>query len=103
MSDTAGVGPSGSMCSRISAAVGCRSKVSISGPSARSGARISAASSSVPMTAPSMTTMVRPRKGGGISSIGGTLMTRHEVVTSSGASSDQADQVRSTSAARAPS
>ena len=91
------------MCSRIRAAVGCRSKVSISGSSARSGARIAAASSSVPMTAPSMTTMVRPRNGGGISSIGGTLRMRQAVVTSSGASSDQADQARSTSAAREPS
>ena len=34
---TAGVGPSGSMCSRVSDAEGTRAKVSSSGPSARSG------------------------------------------------------------------
>jgi hypothetical protein len=91
------------MCRRDSAADGMDSKLSISGASSRSGARISAAAASSPRTAPLMTTIVRPRKGGGISSIGGTLRMRNAVVTSSGAVTAQAAQRVRTSCARDPS
>ena len=94
--DTAGVGPSGSMCSRASEATGTRPKVSISGSRARSAARISMLRSSVSSTAPSMTTSWRPRNGSGISGDGGRFSTRNDVVTSSGAVRAHSAQARST-------
>ena len=69
-----------------SAAAGIRPKVSISGPSARSGASSSAARSSSSSTAPSITTSWRPLRNGGSSGSGGKLITRIDVVTESGSS-----------------
>ena len=96
-----GVGPSGSPWIRTSAGAGIRPNMSISGSSSRSGARMRSASASSARTAPSIITRLRPRIGSGISGSGGSCRMRNDVVTSSGASSDQAAQrVRTRSAWR---
>ena len=84
------------MCSRTSASDGTRAKVSISGSSARSSARISSAAASSPRTAPLIIASWRPRTGAGISSNGGSCRIRNAVVTESGASAAQRAQVRRT-------
>ena len=75
---TPGVGPSGSMCRRTSEADGTRAKVSISGSSARSSARIASAAASSPSTAPLIMASWRPRTGAGISSNGGSCRIRND-------------------------
>ncbi len=85
VADVAGVGPSGSMWIRTRPAAGMRANMSMSGSSERNGARILSASSSLPSTAPSMTTSRRPRNSSGMSGISGTFSRRNAVVTSSGA------------------
>jgi hypothetical protein len=73
------------MCSRISAAGGAGANVSISGSSSRKPASISFASASLPSTAPSMTTILRPRRNSGMSGSGGICSSRADALTESGA------------------
>jgi hypothetical protein len=103
LSETAGTPPSGSMCRRTREAAGTRSNVSISGRSERRSPRSSRPCTSVPTTAPSMTTTDRPRSISGMSGSGGRWRMRKDVVTSSGASGAHAAQRRSTGSARAMS
>ena len=95
-----GIGCSGSMWMRERPTGGMSSKVSISGPRARSGARISAARSASSTIAPSISTTPRPRRKSGSSGSGGSCMIRIEVVTESGASAVHSRQACSTSRAR---
>ncbi len=87
------------MCSRDSAAAGTRANVSISGDRARRGASSSSARASSVSTAPSMTTICRPLRKSGSSGMGGKLMTRSDVVTSSGEVADQRAHSRTTPSA----
>ncbi len=73
-----------------------RSTVSISGPSARSGASSASASASSGTIATSTTTRFRPRSGSGIIGIGGSWRMRAHEVTASGVVSVQAFQAVST-------
>ncbi len=69
-------GPPGSMCIRASPAGAIPANVSISGPSARSGARRSAACASVPSSATSIVANDRPRSAAGRTSSGGSEIRR---------------------------
>ena len=88
------------MWMRESATGGTASNVSISGPSARSGASSSAARSSLSRIAPSITHEPRPRRNSGRSGSGGICMMRAEVVTVSGTVAVHSRQACSTSRAR---
>ena len=95
-----GIGSSGSMWIRDRPTGGMSANVSISGPSARSGASSSAARSASSTTAPSMITTPRPRRNSGSSGSGGSCMMRAEVVTESGTAAVHSRQACMTSRAR---
>ena len=95
-----GSGSRGSIARSPSAAGGCIANVSISGPSARSGASSSRPASSVPRNAALTIANERPRTGSGTSGSGGKwMMFAHEVI-SSGRPSSSAVHVRRTSVVR---
>ena len=95
-----GIGCSGSMWIRLRATGGTWANVSTSGASPRSGASTAAASATPPATAPSITTIERPRTNSGSSGSGGTCRMRADVVTSSGTVRVHSTHAASTSRAR---
>ena len=96
-----GIGCSGSMWIRDRPTGAMSANVSISGPSARSGASSSPARAGVlDEVAPSIITTPRPRRNCGSSGIGGNCMIRIDVVTESGTSAVHSRQVCMTSRAR---